>query len=179
MTIQTNVEVGKLELVKPSKEYELTYRQYIESLGNEVRYPFSLDFEHADFDAMLIKIDNLESDNPAINSRVPSSTFWLIDGNEMVGVTNLRHRLNESIRHIGGHVGVSIKPSKRGTGLSKVLLDMTLNKAHEKGIDELHIHCYQANIASAKMIESCGGVLTSQVLDGNNQLILRYIIKRQ
>jgi len=34
------------------------------------------------------------------------------------------------------------------------------------GINEVHIHCYCNNLASAKMIEACGGGMDSEVLAG-------------
>jgi predicted acetyltransferase len=42
-------------------------------------------------------------------------------------------------------------------------------------IKEVHIHCYRDNLASAKMIEACGGILDSEVL-AEGQVVLRYVV---
>jgi hypothetical protein len=37
-----------MELVLPSAKYIQSYNEYIEELGDEVRYPFPMDFDHQD-----------------------------------------------------------------------------------------------------------------------------------
>ena len=39
-----------MELVFPSSKYSPSYNAYIEELGDEVRYPFPMGFDHQDFD---------------------------------------------------------------------------------------------------------------------------------
>ena len=152
-----------MELIKPHARYEASYQRYIQELGNEERYPFTLDFDHEDFPALLEQLARYEQGIDLPKNKVPSSTYWLVHDNELIGVTNLRHVLNDEIREIGGHIGLGIRPSYRGKGLSKLLLDMTLVKALEKGIHEVLIHCYKHNLASSRMIAACGGKLDSEV----------------
>jgi predicted acetyltransferase len=135
-----------------------------------------LDFDHSDFPAMLARIQHFEQGTNLPEGYVPSSTFWLIEGDEIIGVSNLRHQLNDQLLKAGGHIGLSIRPSCRGGKLSIQLLHMTLAKAAAMGIKEVHVHCYCDNLASAKMIEACGGVLDSEVLaDGHT--VLRYLVE--
>jgi len=166
--------VLKLEL--PNLELESSYRDYIEELGDEERYPFPLDFDHSDFLAMLERVEGFRTGAKVPAGMVSSTTYWLVDDNEIMGCTNIRHRLNKQIAHAGGHIGLSIRPSYRGKGFGKILLNMSLDKARALGIKEVHIHCHATNSASKAMIESCGGALDSTVKVGDED-ISRYLIR--
>lgn len=95
-----------VQLVLPSKEYEQSYREYVLELGDEERYPFPLDFEHSDFDLLLEKLEQLSTGKDLPEGYVPATTFWLVDRVEILDVSNLRHYLNDRIRHAGGHIGL-------------------------------------------------------------------------
>lgn len=165
-------------LVRPAAGYERSYRDYIRELGDEERYPFPLDYDHDDFPALLQRLDNLARGIDLPEGFVPSSTFWLVHGDELVGVSNLRHSLNDRIREIGGHIGLGIRPSFRGRGLGTLLLGLTVAEARQRGIRPIHIHCHKRNTASARMIVGNGGVLESEVLDaGSAEVVQRYILE--
>ena len=100
----------------------------------------------------------------------------LVDGDQLVGVSNLRHKLNEDLKRAGGHIGLGIRPSRRGMGASRVLLSLTIAEARLMGIDCLHIHCHENNRASSAMIEGAGGELVD-ILSGDPG-VKRYIITR-
>ena len=166
-----------MKLILPNPGYEASYGEYLRELGSEERYPFPLDFEHQDFPALLRRIDDLTVER-VDSGIVPSSTYWLVDGAELVGVSNLRHYLNERIRHDGGHIGLGIRPSYRGRGLGRMLLGLTIQEARRKGIAPLHIHCHKSNLASARTIVGNGGVLDSESVDEETQeVIQRYIVE--
>ena len=96
---------------------------------------------------------------------------------ELIGVSNLRHHLNEQIWASGGHIGLGIRPSYRGRGLGNLLMALTIGEARKRGIDEVHIHCYKANEASARVIISNGGVLQSEVTEGDPAVVIqRYVV---
>lgn len=164
-------------LVLPSRDYEHSYHAYIVELGDEERYPFPLDLEHQDFVALLQRLEDFANGVNLPEGFVPSSTFWLVEDGELVGVSNLRHYLNERIRHCGGHIGLGIRPSYRGGGLGNVLMALTMQEAWKLGIDEIHLHCHKENAASARMIVSNGGALHSEVADGEpEEIVQRYVV---
>ncbi len=166
-----------VELILPRLEYEPSYGEYIRELGTEERHPFPLDFEYKDFPALLSRLSEFASGINLPADFVPSSTYWLVEGNELVGVSNLRHYLNDRIRHHGGHIGLGIRPSYRGRGLGNTLLTRTIQEARKKGITEIHIHCHKSNIPSARMIARNGGVLESEVQDDrSHEIIQRYCV---
>ncbi|WP_228768360.1 GNAT family N-acetyltransferase [Shewanella sp. TC10] len=166
-----------MQLVKPCLQYRQSYLQYIAELEDEERYPFPLDFDCDDFEAMLQKNQDFADGVNLPQGYVASETYWLVNAGELLGVANLRLSLNETIRHCGGHVGLGIRPSFRGEGLGIELLGQTIAVAKLKGMKELHIHCYKANLASAKMIIANGGILHSEIeLEDDNAaaIIQRY-----
>lgn len=167
-----------IKLIAPDISYQQSYHRYIQELGDEERYPFPLDFDYQDFPAYLSRLKEIEQGINLPTGYVPSSTYWLVQNDELIGVSNLRHSLNDSIRHAGGHIGLSIRPSQRRKGLSKTLLQLTIGKAKAMGIETVHIHCYRHNAASARMIRACGGVLESEVILNQGpepEIIQRYL----
>jgi predicted acetyltransferase len=168
------------KLILPEAGYEQSYRAYIRELGDESRYPFPLDFEYKDFPALLARLDDLANGINVPPGFVPNSTYWLVQGGELIGVSNLRHYLNDRIRHHGGHIGLGVRPSYRGRGFGSTLLNLTIQEARKKGIAEIHVHCLKSDVASARTIVRNGGVLDSEVLDeGSPEIIQRYLIDRQ
>lgn len=167
------------ELMLPCREYEASYREYIAELGDEERYPFPLDFVHDDFAALLKRLDDFSDGIELPDGFVPSSTYWLVEAGELIGVSNLRHVLNQRIMHCGGHVGLGVRPSCRGRGLGGKLLALTIAEARRKGIGDIHIHCHKHNEASMRMIASTGALLDSEVQEpGSEVLILRYVLRQ-
>lgn len=90
---------------------------------------------------------------------VAQSTFWLVDGDEFIGRSSLRHELTEHLLKYGGHIGYDIRPSRRGRGYGTRLLEPTLPEAHKLHIDQVLVTCNTDNLASIKVIEANGGVL--------------------
>mgnify|MGYP001792378386 FL=1 len=164
-------------LILPSAEYEQSYRAYIEELGDDERYPFPLDFEHDDFAALLRRLRDCADGVGLPDGFVASSTFWLVDGGELLGVSNLRHELNDVLREHGGHIGLGVRPAAQGRGLGKRLLALTIRQARRRGIDEVHVHCNKGNLASAGMILANGGLLQSEGPYGHaGEIVQRYIV---
>ncbi|WP_026376061.1 GNAT family N-acetyltransferase [Aestuariibacter salexigens] len=166
-----------MHLVFPSEKYKRSYTYYIEELGDEERYPFPLDFDHTDFQAMLKRNRDFYNGINLPAGYAPSSTYWLIDGEDIVGVSNLRHYLNEQLVEAGGHIGLGVRPSRRQSGVGKTLLMLTLEQARQKNIHIVHIHCYADNRASASLIRACGGELESIVVSDKRK-IARFIINQ-
>lgn len=94
---------------------------------------------------------------------VPNTELWLIDNDEFIGWTNIRHRLNESLQERGGNIGYWIRPSRRNEGYGKEILRLALMKARELGISKALLTCLTSNTASCKIIEANGGVLENIV----------------
>ncbi len=89
---------------------------------------------------------------------VPSETYWVFDGEEMVGFLQLRLRLTEQLLETGGHIGYSIRPSRRRAGHAGRALALALERCREVGIDRVLISCLEGNLGSEGTIRANGGV---------------------
>lgn len=168
-------EHTRVQLILPSGAYEESYGVYIRELGDEERYPFPMDFDHSDFPSLLAKLENFRNCERIPQEFVPATTYWLVDGGELVGVSNLRRYLNDRLRHSGGHIGLGVRPSYRAKGLGTLLLQLTIEKAIEMGIEQIHIHCDKSNEASARMIRANAGKLESEFED-DGKICQRYVV---
>lgn len=90
---------------------------------------------------------------------VPMTTFWLRRSGYPVGISKLRHYLNEDLLKVGGHIGFCIRPTERGKGYANEILTRTWSMARQMGINKVLLTCGIENIASWKTIENCGGML--------------------
>ncbi|MGE5224255.1 MAG: GNAT family N-acetyltransferase [Omnitrophica WOR_2 bacterium] len=94
---------------------------------------------------------------------VPFTTFWLIkNGATILGISDLRHRLNPSLEVVGGHIGYVIRPSQRRKGYGTLILARTLVKAKDLGLTRVLLTCDSDNTGSARIIEKNGGILTRE-----------------
>ena len=78
---------------------------------------------------------------------------------QAVGFLNLRLRLSDYLLEEGGHIGYSIRPSKRSKGYAKEALRQGLQVAKEKNIQRALVTCSMDNPASRAVILANGGQL--------------------
>lgn len=94
--------------------------------------------------------------------RVHSDYYWITDGDgpdeEVVGFLALRHSLTPWLLEEGGHIGYSVRPSRRGQGHARRALGLAVRRAAELGLDRVLLTCDEPNVASARTIERNGGV---------------------
>lgn len=97
-------------------------------------------------------------------SRVPSTTWWLVEPERdvFVGRVSVRHVLDDRLRVFGGHIGYHVRPSRRRQGLGTWMLRAVLPFAKSIGIDPAMLTCDVANVGSRRMIEACGGRLEGE-----------------
>lgn len=163
-------------LVKPHLRFKESYNNYINELADEERYPLTMDFDHTNFDSFLNKLREYENGESLQEGHVANITYWLVEGSEIIGVSNLRPKLNEQIQYCGGHIGLGIRPSKRRNDFGSKLLELTIQEAWKLGLTELHIHCYKSNLASAKVIQANNGRLHSEITQ--DQVVQRYVVNK-
>ena len=152
------------ELVKPSLAYKDSLIEAIkefEAKGENIYLHAKKPDE--DFNKLLLKIHEREEGINLPADRVPQTELWLIENGEFIGWTKIRHRLNENLLLQGGHIGYSIRPSKRNQGYGTKILELALSVAKNLGIEKILITCDDDNVGSAKIIEKNDGVLENKI----------------
>jgi len=170
---------GEPRLVAPSAAWKDSYRAYVRELEErgEEKIPFPLAFPNGNFAAFLAQMAGCERGIGIPAGFVPHSTFWLVRGSEVVGVSNLRHRLNDQLLVEGGHIGYGIRPGARGQGLGREILRLTLPEAARLGIDRVLLTCAKDNAASSAVIARNGGLLESEAwVESRGRVIQRWWI---
>lgn len=95
---------------------------------------------------------------------VPATTYLAVDeGGRLVGMIDIRHRLNERLLQFAGHIGYSVRKSCRRRGYATEMLRLALAECKKLGIERALVTCDKENIASAKTILNNGGVLENEI----------------
>lgn len=173
--------MAEFRLVFPSKEYEEKAFDYLQEFldhNSEINGTGGLD-SYSDYDAWLVKV-NKDLDIPNMPAdRVPAHTYFFVrtSDDKIIGMINIRHRLNDFLFNEGGHIGYSIRPTERNKGYATLMLESALQKCREIGLDKVLITCDKINIASAKVIQHNNGVLENEIYsDTFSEVIQRYWI---
>lgn len=171
----------KIHLREPDerdREQVMAYRKEFLAIGSRMDGTSALD-QYDDFDAWLANVRNHESPETVPAGHVTGTEYLALDEHEhLVGMTNLRHYLNDYLLTYGGHIGYSVRPAERKNGYATQMLRLTLGKAKERGIEKVRICCDHYNIASAKAIRANGGVLEDEAYDSlDGTLTQRYWIE--
>ena len=170
----------ELTLVKPTASLRDAFLDMVADFdqAGEPRYANLLPLLETDFEAYIGGLENQSAGRNLPDGLVPMSVFWLVrNGHEVVGVVHLRHRLNPTLEHEGGHIGYHIRPSARGRGYATILLSLAIERLRSFGWSRVLVTCNADNLASARVIEKNGGKLAGQVVSAvDGRLVSRYWI---
>ncbi len=171
-----------MKLALPSIEYQTSFREALwefkkEEKKQEIENELVKLFESAGrFEEFVETLRGRAEGKFLPEGYVPNSFFWLVEGEKFIGWLDIRHRLNDHLREIGGHIGYTIRPSERGKGYGNKILELALPKARELGITKIRITCSADNIASARIIEKNGGVFEGTATTPEGVVKRRYWI---
>jgi predicted acetyltransferase len=125
-------------------------------------------------------IRDLQNESKGINLKpdhVTQSHFWLEDTGRIVGVSRVRHFLNDLLLQEGGHIGYDIGALSRGQGFGTLILELTLVEAKKLGLKRALLTCDEDNLASKRVIEKNGGIFESKgTARLSKKQVLRYWI---
>ena len=164
-----------MQLIKPTpayKEKALAYRKAHFDIGEtEIQGDNNLDVSKT-YEEWLDYLDFVEAGKHEIY--LPSSTYFAVIDDEIVGIVDIRHRLNDALLKCGGHIGYSTHPQHRRKGYATQILRLALEKCKAMGIEKVLVTCNKENIGSQKTILNNGGVLENEYTDEKGQVTLRH-----
>ncbi|NOU98524.1 GNAT family N-acetyltransferase [Paenibacillus planticolens] len=171
-----------VRLVKPSANYKDEYISFYEDWksSGEDMVPWVVEKDPYDFAVMLNFLYSQDSEDKIIDeSFVPHSTYWLIndDLQKIIGVVNVRHKLNVKLLNSGGHIGYGIRPSERRKGYASALLALSLELTKKLGLEKVLLVCDKDNYASEKTILKNGGRFESEYVEDNGNIVRRFWIQ--
>jgi len=155
--------INNLFLAKPDKKYQKSFEDYVlayKTTGDEHyfnKYKKGLE----NFSEYLTDLHNYSNGIDLPEGEIMTSTFWLIDNNEVVGVVRLRHQEDK----YSGHIGADISPYQRKKGYGTQMLKLAVEEAAKIGIDEAIVTCNVENIASKTIIEKNNGKFLGSIFD--------------
>ncbi len=169
---ESTVRMERLKLIMPGLEHETEVIAY--------RNEFLHHGESMDGTAGLEKADSYQDWMQAVHGNrseetvqpglVPASTYLALraEDNHLVGMIDIRHRLNEYLLQFGGHIGYSVRRSERRNGYATEMLKLALNLCQERGMTKVLVTCDKANVASARTILRNGGMLENELPEGED-----------
>jgi predicted acetyltransferase len=164
-----------LFLAKPNKEYQKSFEDYVLSY-KKADDDFYFNFYKKgleNFNEYLSDLHNYSKGIDLPKGWVITSTFWLIDNNEVVGVVRVRHQDVWT----DGHIGYDVSPCYRKRGYGTQILKLALVEAEKIGIKEAIVTCNIDNMYSKKIIEKNNGKLLGTIFDEDeNENLYRYSI---
>lgn len=168
-----------MRLLRPSIEYKqqvLEYKDEFMENGDDLAGTSYLQKYDVYEEWMKFVSDNEKESTK--HTEVTAGVFLAIreEDNKLVGMINIRHTLNEYLYNYGGHIGYSVRKIERRKGYAKEMLKISLDECMKLGIKKVLLTCDADNIASAKTIRSCGGILENEV-PNDDTLIQRYWIE--
>jgi len=166
-----------VHLVDPSEQFESEFLALLDELARESE-SFGSESARRDFPGYLrmLRAESLGID--LTPGEVPMSTFWLVNADgRLLGESRLRHYLTPALEDYGGHIGYVIRPTERRKGFGTRILAQTLVKALRIGLHRIRLTCDSTNIASARIIEHNGGILSGHGISPvNGKLTSQYWI---
>lgn len=156
------MSAAKLE--KPAIEHKESYIKALKEFQEEDRYSF-LDINEIERDFEDF-IDTLNSGKKNLHKPyadwvepVPETVLWLTKDDEFIGTLNIRHRLNWHLEKWGGHLNFIIRPSMRGKGFGKKLLQKGIPFIAYLGIEKALITVDPSDDIANKIVTSVGAEL--------------------
>ena len=171
-----------MKLVLPSIEYKQSFleacREFQKEGVGETTGLYDI-HEDGDFDAVVEKLKGQREGKYLPEGYVPHTVYFMVEGEKFIGHVDVRHRLNEHLLTVGGHIGYAIRPSERQKGYGTEILRQALTEARELGLKKVLVTCSDDNIASKRIIEKNGGVFENTSVTDAGVVKRRYWITQE
>lgn len=163
----------QIRLEKVDKRYLRQIKRYREEmLKSESSFDGCSNLDYYDNISRWIdhcrKMESIENrQSGLVNS---DQLLLMTETEEVIGMVNIRRKLNPLLLMVGGHIGYSILPAYRNQGYGKKLLSLALDYCQSIGIREVSVSCFSDNIASRKIILANKGEYDSTMEIGNRKV---------
>lgn len=159
--------MGSIELINPSN----LYKEQVMDYKNEfLLHSDSLDGTAGlktapSFEEWLLAIQDNAREETVRSGLVPASTYLAvrIADSRIVGMIDIRSRLNDYLLQFGGNIGYSVRKSERRKGYATEILRLALRKCRTMNMDRVLITCDKGNAGSAGTILKNGGIMENEV----------------
>ena len=150
------------KLAKPDVIYKDSFIKAIQEFQAEDRFTFLDTAElESDFEGFVNSINNkkrhLHKAFPDWAEPVPETIVWMVKEHDYIGSIHIRHRLNWHLEKWGGHLNFMIRPTMRGKGFGKKMLQKALPAIAHLGIEKALVTVAPDNHSAIHAIEFCGG----------------------
>ena len=116
-----------------------------------------------EFSLYIDRVSSWKDEATVPEGRVPSTFLVAVIEGKIAGRLSIRHRLNDFLGLVGGHIGYGVAPEFRGKGGATYRLKYGLDFMKGRGEERVFISCHSENEASRKIIEKCGGEFAALV----------------
>jgi predicted acetyltransferase len=150
----------QLELRMLRIEDEVSFRDAVrEFTESDSNLDFAFQFEDAVCFKEYVEMVNSWSEGKNLPATFVPHTYYVgVVAGKIVGRLSFRHKLNDFLERIGGHIGYCVVPSQRRRGYASDMLKQSLEFARVRGLSKVLITCDTNNIGSKRIIEANGGV---------------------
>ncbi|MDE7446519.1 MAG: GNAT family N-acetyltransferase [Lachnospiraceae bacterium] len=151
----------KIKLVRPTEEYKdraLRFKQEFFDHDEMIINGSELLDKTNDYKDWLKSIENNTNIETVDQNWVVTDTFFAVDEtDEIIGIIDLRHTLNDFLKDFG-NCGYSVRPSERKKGYATEMLRLLRKVAVDAGLTELQLSVEKDNVPSIKTIIKNGGI---------------------
>lgn len=104
-------------------------------------------------------VSKLDREENLKKGQVGCSCYLVLnkEDDSLIGLFDIRHSLDYKNGEVFGHIGVDIRPSQRGKGFYKTILNFALEEIKNFSINPVVISCSYDNIVSYKGITDIFG----------------------